>query len=464
MPPCCATVLREPGAAVTGGAINLDGLLKVRVTATGTETTLARIVRLVETAQNSKAPIQRLADKVSGVMVPVVIAIAAVTALGWGFIGGDWAAATLNAVSVLVIACPCALGLATPAALMAGTGVAAQSGILIRDADALEQAQALTIVAFDKTGTLTEGRPRAEKFVSFSGDENSMLALAAGLQQGSSHPLAQAVLASAKERHLAPVAMQNSRTLAGRGVTAQNDGKDYWFGNRRLLQDLGWSDSELDQHQQAAGAEGYTLAWLARSSEAGNQLLGLVLFRDTVRSTARAAIAQLHQLGIRTLMLSGDNRASAEAIAREIGLDDVRADILPEHKADAIRALQQQGALVAMVGDGINDAPALAAADVGIAMGGGTDVAMQTAGITLMQSDPLRVADAIAISQQTWRKIRQNLFWAFAYNLLGIPLAAAGLLNPMLAGAMMAFSSVSVVSNALLLRYWRPSRQPPAQS
>jgi Cu+-exporting ATPase len=467
-----APVLREPGAAVTGGAINLDGLLKVRVTATGTETTLARIVRLVETAQNSKAPIQRLADKVSGVMVPVVIAIAAVTALGWGFIGGDWAAATLNAVSVLVIACPCALGLATPAALMAGTGVAAQSGILIRDADALEQAQALTIVAFDKTGTLTEGRPRLEKIVSLSGDgnsesnsdKNSVLALAAGLQQGSSHPLAQAVLASAKERHLAPVPMQNSRTLAGRGVTAQNDGKDYWFGNRRLLQDLGWSDSELDQHQQAAGAEGYTLAWLARSSEAGNQLLGLVLFRDTVRSTARAAIAQLHQLGIRTLMLSGDNRASAEAIAREIGLDDVRADILPEHKADAIRALQQQGAIVAMVGDGINDAPALAAADVGIAMGGGTDVAMQTAGITLMQSDPLRVADAIAISQQTWRKIRQNLFWAFAYNLLGIPLAAAGLLNPMLAGAMMAFSSVSVVSNALLLRYWRPSRQPPAQS
>ncbi len=467
-----APVRREPGAAVTGGAINLDGLLKVRVTATGTETTLARIVRLVETAQNSKAPIQRLADKVSGVMVPVVIAIAALTALGWGFIGGDWAAATLNAVSVLVIACPCALGLATPAALMAGTGVAAQSGILIRDADALEQAQALTIVAFDKTGTLTEGRPRLEKIVSLSGDgnsesnsdKNSVLALAAGLQQGSSHPLAQAVLASAKERHLAPVAMQNSRTLAGRGVTAQNDGKDYWFGNRRLLQDLGWSDSELDQHQQAAGAEGYTLAWLARSSEAGNQLLGLVLFRDTVRSTARAAIDQLHQLGIRTLMLSGDNRASAEAIAREIGLDDVRADILPEHKADAIRALQQQGAIVAMVGDGINDAPALAAADVGIAMGGGTDVAMQTAGITLMQSDPLRVADAIAISQQTWRKIRQNLFWAFAYNLLGIPLAAASLLNPMLAGAMMAFSSVSVVSNALLLRYWRPSRQPPARS
>ena len=474
-----APVLREPGAAVTGGAINLDGLLKVRVTATGTETTLARIVRLVETAQNSKAPIQRLADKVSGVMVPVVIAIAAVTALGWGFIGGDWAAATLNAVSVLVIACPCALGLATPAALMAGTGVAAQSGILIRDADALEQAQALTIVAFDKTGTLTEGRPRLEKIVSLSGDgngdnnidnnidknidKNSVLALAAGLQQGSSHPLAQAVLASAKERLLAPVAMHNSRTLAGRGVTAQNDGKDYWFGNRRLLQDLGWSDSELDQHQQAAGAEGYTLAWLARSGNAGNQLLGLVLFRDTLRSTARAAIDQLHQLGIRTLMLSGDNRASAEAIAREIGLDDVRADILPEHKADAIRALQQQGAIVAMVGDGINDAPALAAADVGIAMGGGTDVALQTAGITLMQSDPLRVADAIAISQQTWRKIRQNLFWAFAYNLLGIPLAAAGLLNPMLAGAMMAFSSVSVVSNALLLRYWRPSRLPPAK-
>ncbi len=282
-----APVLREPGAAVTGGAINLDGLLKVRVTATGTETTLARIVRLVETAQNSKAPIQRLADKVSGVMVPVVIAIAAVTALGWGFIGGDWAAATLNAVSVLVIACPCALGLATPAALMAGTGVAAQSGILIRDADALEQAQALTIVAFDKTGTLTEGRPRAEKFVSFSGDENSMLALAAGLQQGSSHPLAQAVLASAKERHLAPVTMQNSRTLAGRGVTAESDGNHYWFGNCRLLQELGWSDRELDQLKHTAGANGYIVSWLAQSGEGGNQLLALMLFRDTIRPTAR---------------------------------------------------------------------------------------------------------------------------------------------------------------------------------
>jgi len=453
-----APVLRERGDHVTGGAINLDGLLQVRVTAIGSETTLARIVRLVETAQATKAPIQRLADKVSGVMVPVVIVIAAITALAWGIATGDWTVATLNAVSVLVIACPCALGLATPTALMAGTGVAAQSGILIRDADALEQAQALTVVAFDKTGTLTEGRPRVEKIISFIGDDNSVLILAAGLQQDSSHPLALAVLAAAQATFLEPAAMSYSRALPGRGVTAQHDGKHYWLGNRRLLLDLGWHDSELDQHQRTAGGDGYTLSWLAQSGDGGNQLLGLVLFRDTLRPTAKAAIARLHQLGIRTLMLSGDNRASAEAIARDLGLDDVRADILPEHKADAIHALQQQGEKVAMVGDGINDAPALAAADVGIAMGGGTDVAMQTAGITLMHNDPLRVADAIAISQHTWRKIRQNLFWAFAYNLLGIPLAAAGMLNPMLAGAMMAFSSVSVVSNALLLRFWQPLR------
>ena len=452
-----APVLREAGARVTGGAINLDGLLQVRVVATGTETTLARIIRLVESAQAKKAPIQRLADHVSGVMVPIVIAIAVLTALGWGFFNGDWTQATLNAVSVLVIACPCALGLATPAALMAGTGVAARSGILIRDADALEHAQALTVVAFDKTGTLTEGRPRVIRLVALQGSEAQALALVAGLQQGSTHPLAQAVLAHAKAAGVPPTPLKDSRALAGRGVVARIDGYEHWFGNRRLMQELGWSDDELTQRINDAAADGFTLSWLARATDHGNELLALVLFQDTIRATAASAIAQLHKLGIRTLMVSGDNAASALAIARSIGLDDVRADVLPQHKADVIHALQQQGARVAMVGDGINDAPALAAADVGIAMGGGTDVAMQTAGITLMHSDPQRVADAIAVSKQTYHKIRQNLFWAFAYNLLGIPLAAFGMLNPMLAGAMMAFSSVRVVSNALLLPYWRPA-------
>jgi Cu+-exporting ATPase len=452
-----APVLREKGAHVTGGAINLDGLLHVRVTATGTETTLARIIRLVETAQAKKAPIQRLADKVSGVMVPVVIAIAVLSALAYGTLTGDWEQAMLNAVSVLVIACPCALGLATPAALMAGTGVAAQSGILIRDAEALEQAQGLTVVAFDKTGTLTEGKPRVVKLIAFNGNEQELLSLAAGLQHGSEHPLAHAVLDHARNRRMEPLIISDSHTLAGRGISAYVDGHECWFGNGRLMQELGWSAQDLEQRLQTLNVDGMTQSWVARDTDHGKELLGLVLFQDTVRLTAIAAIAQLHALGIRTLMISGDNRRSAEAIAHSIGIDDVYADVLPQHKADVIHRLQQQGARVAMVGDGINDAPALAAADVGIAMGGGTDVAMQTAGITLMYSDPQRVADAIAVSKQTYRKIRQNLFWAFAYNLLGIPLAALGLLNPMLAGAMMAFSSVSVVSNALLLRYWRPA-------
>ncbi len=452
-----APVLRETGAPVIGGSINLDGLLHVRVGAIGTETTLARIIRLVENAQANKAPIQRLADKVSGVMVPAVILIAVLTWLAWGLGAGDWSQATINAVSVLVIACPCALGLATPAALMAGTGVAAQSGILIRDAEALENAQAVTVVAFDKTGTLTEGKPRVVRTVAFDGSDELLLAQVAAVQQGSEHPLAQAVLQAAAHSVKSGITATELRTLAGRGVSARVDGKPFWFGNQRLMEELGFAAAMLVQRAQESSSEGYTLSWAAIESGGNKQLLGLLLFQDTLRATARQAVAQLRQLGIRTLMVSGDNQASAAAIASAIGLDDVRANVLPAHKAQVISELQQQGERVAMVGDGINDAPALAAADVGIAMGAGTDVAMQTAGITLMQSDPLRVADAIAISRHTYRKIRQNLFWAFAYNLLGIPLAAAGMLNPMLAGAMMAFSSVSVVSNAVLLRYWRPS-------
>ncbi len=452
-----APVLREPGMQVIGGSINLDGQLHVRVSAIGTETTLARIIRLVENAQAKKAPIQRVADKVSGVMVPIVILIAAVTWLAWGLWAGDWAQATINAVSVLVIACPCALGLATPAALMAGTGVAAQSGILIRDAEALENAQAITVVAFDKTGTLTEGKPRVVRTVAFDGNDRQLLAQVAAVQQGSEHPLAQAVLQAAANIDSKGVIASDLRALAGRGVSALVDGKQFWFGNQRLMEELGFAAELLATRAQESASKGYTLSWAAVESGGNKQLLGLLQFQDTVRATAKQAVDQLRALGIRTLMVSGDNQASAEAIAKVIGLDEVRANVLPEFKAQVISELQKQGARVAMVGDGINDAPALATADVGIAMGAGTDVAMQTAGITLMQSDPLRVADAIAISRHTYRKIRQNLFWAFAYNMLGIPLAAFGMLNPMLAGALMAFSSVSVVTNAVLLRYWRPT-------
>jgi len=456
---------RETGARVIGGSINLEALLTVEVTAIGAETTLARIIRLVTTAQQNKAPIQRLVDRVSAVFVPVVLVLATLTLLLWGLLGNDWPQALLNAVAVLVIACPCALGLATPTAIMAGTGVAARHGILIRDALALEAAQALSIVAFDKTGTLTEGRPRVVRTVALQGEENALLALLAGIQQGSTHPLAKAVLDAASSAALKVLPAQDIKALPGRGMVAACDGRQVWFGNQRLMEELGIPPAQLADLASLHGSGGYTLSWAAQRKTTARQdadehiqLLGLLLFQDTVKPSARAAIARLHAMGLRTLMLTGDNLASAQLIAADIGLDSIRAEVLPEHKAAVIAELQQGGARVAMVGDGINDAPALATADVGIAMGSGTDVAMQTAGITLMQGDPLRVADAITISRLTYRKIRQNLFWAFVYNVLGLPLAAFGLLNPMLAGAAMAFSSVCVVGNALLLRYWHPTK------
>ena len=449
-------VTREPGDSVTGGAVNLEGVLYIKVTATGQETMLAQIIRLVETAQAKKAPIQRLVDKVSSVFVPVVIAVALITALGWGITTGDWTQAILNAVAVLVIACPCALGLATPTAIMAGTGVAARYGILIKDAEALETVQAVTVVAFDKTGTLTEGRPRLDAMTASTMKEDELLAIAAGIQRGSTHPLAQAVRDAAESAGIAPRETDDISVLPGRGMRATVNGVVTWFGNRRLIEELGISAATLDQAVARHVTDGRTISWLAQQTEEGRTLIGVALFTDTIKASAQATIQRLHAIGIRTVMVTGDNRGSAELMARQLGIDDIRADVLPEHKADVIAALRDGGARVAMVGDGINDAPALAAADVGIAMASGTDVAMQTAGITLMHNDPSRVADAIAISKRTYQKIRQNLFWAFIYNLAGIPLAAFGFLNPMLAGAAMAFSSVSVVANALLLRRWQP--------
>ncbi|HEX6929157.1 MAG TPA: heavy metal translocating P-type ATPase [Gammaproteobacteria bacterium] len=449
-------VTREPGDTVAGGAVNLDGLIHLRVIAVGTETVLAHIIRLVETAQAKKAPIQRLVDRVSSVFVPVVILIAAATLPGWGIVTGDWTQAILNAVAVLVIACPCALGLATPTAIMAGTGVAARHGILIKDAEALETAQAVNVVAFDKTGTLTEGRPRVDAMTAFRMTEGELLAIAAGIQHGSEHPLAQAVRDAADIAGVTPPTVEDMTALPGRGVRAAVNGLPTWFGSRRLMEELGVSSAKLDGAEAQHTTAGRTISWLAQETGDERRLIGIVLFTDTIKPSARQAIRRLHAEGIRTVMVTGDNRGSAEVMARRLGIDDIRADVLPEHKADVIAGLKQGDARVAMVGDGINDAPALAAADVGIAMASGTDVAMQTAGITLMHNDPLRVADAIAVSKRTYRKIRQNLFWAFIYNLAGIPLAAFGLLNPMLAGAAMAFSSVSVVTNALLLRRWQP--------
>ncbi|MCM2567204.1 heavy metal translocating P-type ATPase [Janthinobacterium sp. GK] len=442
---------KHPGDKVTGGAINADGLLLVRTQAVGGETTLSRIIRLVEDAQAAKAPIQHLVDKVSAIFVPVVLVLALLTMLGWWFATGELENAIINAVAVLVIACPCALGLATPTAIMAGTGVAARYGILIKDAEALEVAHAVNTVVFDKTGTLTVGKPALAALHAHGIDDARLLQLAASIQRGSEHSLATAVLDAAAARHLEPLPATGLSALPGRGLAAQVDGLELKLGSTRLMQELHVDMTPLAEQALSLEATGNTISWLA----AGTQLLGLFAFSDQVKPNAQAAIAHLHSLGIRTVMLTGDNQGSADAVGKLLGIDTVAAKMLPADKTAKIVALKGEGAKVAMVGDGINDAPALAAADVGIAMSTGTDVAMHAAGITLMRGDPALVADAIDISRRTYSKIRQNLFWAFIYNLIGIPLAAFGLLNPMVAGAAMAFSSVSVISNALLLRRWK---------
>lgn len=509
------------GDTVVGGSINGAGTLRVETTAVGADTALARIIRMVEDAQAGKAPIQRAVDRVAAVFVPVVVLVAVVTlGVGWA-LGIGLEASLLNAVAVLVIACPCALGLATPAAIMVGTGAAARQGILIKDAEALELAHRISVVAFDKTGTLTEGKPRLVAYLPVAGVRaDTLLRWAAAVQSGSSHPLAKAVTMAAEEAGLSsavPTAF-DIVALPGRGmrarieevedvkvaggvggvgsvgsvggiggiggiggvggvgkvedvedgggvakVGASSDVHMLQLGNARLLEELGVSQGALAQEAARLATEGRTISWLVETVEEGAgadvpaRLLGLLAFGDTLKATARPAVDRLHALGVRCVMVTGDNVGSAKAVADALGLDEVHANVLPEHKAAVIAQLKRDGAVVAMVGDGINDAPALAAADVGIAMGSGTDVAMQTAGITLMRGDPLRVADAIDVSRRTWSKIRQNLFWAFAYNVVGIPLAAFGLLSPVIAGAAMALSSVSVVSNALLLRRWRSS-------
>ncbi|MBB5607801.1 MULTISPECIES: heavy metal translocating P-type ATPase [unclassified Janthinobacterium] len=441
---------KHVGDKVTGGSINADGLLVVRTEAVGGETTLSRIIRLVEDAQAAKAPIQHLVDKVSAIFVPVVLVLALLTLLGWWLTTGQLETAIINAVAVLVIACPCALGLATPTAIMAGTGVAARYGILIKDAEALEVAHAVTTVVFDKTGTLTVGKPALAALHAHGIDEVRLLQLAASIQRGSEHSLATAVLDAAGARNITPLPATALSALPGRGLAAQVDGQDLKLGSTRLMQELKVDMAPLAAQAQTLENTGNTISWLS----SGTQLLGLFAFSDQVKPNAQAAIAHLHGLGIQTVMLTGDNQGSADAVGKLLGIDVVAAKMLPADKTAKIVALKAEGAKVAMVGDGINDAPALAAADVGIAMSTGTDVAMHAAGITLMRGDPALVADAIDISRRTYSKIRQNLFWAFIYNLIGIPLAAFGLLNPMVAGAAMAFSSVSVISNALLLRRW----------
>ena len=453
-------VAKQTGDAVTAGSINREGAIAVTTTAIGAETTLARIIRLVESAQAEKAPIQRLVDRVSEIFVPAILGIAALTLIGWLLAGAGGETAILNAVAVLVIACPCALGLATPAAIMAGTGVAARHGVLIKDAEALETAHRVNIVAFDKTGTLTIGQPSVTAFEPVgSMDRDEALALAAAVQRQSDHPLARAVVKA--HEAAAPGARvltaSAARAVAGRGVEADVEGRALALGSARWLRELGIGLSpEAEARARELEAAGNTVSWLMQRDSQSGVALALIAFGDTVKPTARAAIDRLRAMGVKSVLVTGDNRGSAASVAEALGIDEFHAEVLPDDKARVIRDLKMRSAgIVAMAGDGINDAPALAAADIGIAMATGTDVAMHAAGITLMRGDPALVADAIDISRKTWRKIQQNLFWAFVYNLIGIPLAAFGLLNPMLAGAAMAFSSVSVVTNALLLRTWR---------
>ena len=449
-------VAKAPGARVTGGAVNGDALLLVRASAVGADSMLDRIIGLVEAAQAVKAPIQHLVDRVSAVFVPVVLAISLLTLLAWGWSTGDWQMALINAVAVQVIACPCALGLATPAAIMVGTGTAARHGILVRDALALETAHRVVTVAFDKTGTLTEGRPA---LLAVEGERAALLALAAAVQAPSSHPLALAVLAAARAQGIVPAAVSGACALPGRGVTAHlEDGSAVWLGNRRLLDERAIDPAAFASRAAAHEARGRTVSWLVHAGA----LRGLLVFGDRVKDGSRDAVTRLAALGVRSVMLTGDNGGSAQAVAAAVGITDVHANLLPADKA-AVLARYRRDGQVAMVGDGINDAPALASADVGIAMASGTDVALHSAGVVLMRSDPRLVADAIDLSRRTYRKIRQNLGWAFAYNVIGIPLAACGLLSPVLAGAAMAMSSVCVVANALLLRRWQAPQQVPQQ-
>jgi len=432
--------------------VNGQGSLLIEVTAVGQKTLLAQIVATVREAQNAKPELGRLADRIAGIFVPIVIAIALVTALAWLALGPDpsWTYAVVTALTVLIVACPCALGLATPMSVMVGVGRAAERGVLIRNGDALQLAQSITTVVVDKTGTLTEGRP-AVVDSHIEGDNKHLLACAAAVEQHSEHPLAQAVLAFAEVQGVKPGVAEQFEAVAGRGVRAQVGGQAVLLGNEVFLQESGVDTSSFNAQGQSFSRAGRSLVWMA----VDNRVALLLAIADPLRDDSVQAVKQLHEQGLEVVMLSGDNRATAEAIAAEAGIDRVIAEVKPEQKLEAVRELQAQGKTVAMVGDGINDAPALAQADIGYAMGSGTDVAMTTADVTLMRSSLTSVVDAIAVSRAIVRSIKQNLFGAFIYNSLAIPVAAGVLypvfgllLNPAVAGAAMALSSVTVVFNA----------------
>ncbi|WP_316677702.1 heavy metal translocating P-type ATPase [uncultured Tolumonas sp.] len=446
-------VSKQTGDSVSTGAMNGEGLLWLKTTALGENTLLARIIARVEQAQMAKPPIQQKVDQISAVFVPIVLVLALLTVTGWYLFTGLGEPALIHAVSVLVIACPCALGLATPAAIMAGTGTAARHGILIRDAEVLEKAEKVNMVVFDKTGTLTQGHPAlcAQQAVGIS--EQQALLLAAALQQGSAHPLGVALQNAAQQQALDLPTLSEVSTTAGIGVQGQWQNVTYALvGGQGLIQRQLTPESTLQAGVVLQYQQGRTVSWLI----AGEQVVAWFAFQDPPKAEAAAAIKTLQQQGIKVALLSGDHQQSVQQMADLLGIDEMAAQVLPEQKAEAIVRWREQGFVVAMVGDGINDAPALAESDLGIAMGSGTDVAMASAAMTLMRNDPRAVADALVIARLTSRKIRQNLFWAFIYNVVALPLAVLGFLDPMLAGAAMAFSSVSVVTNALWLTRWQP--------
>ena len=452
---------KHPGARVFAATANGEGMLRCRASGVGEHTLLAGIIRMVAEAQGSKAPVQRLADRISAVFVPVVCAIALCTLLAWWLFGGDFSAALVNAVAVLVIACPCALGLATPTAIMVATGQGASAGILVKNAEALERAEKVSVLAIDKTGTLTRGEPVLTDLVPLAVSADEALALAAALEQGSEHPLAKAILRHARASQLPLLPVAQFRALPGRGVEGRVDERLLRLAAPSEFLAMSLPREQIDKLQRT-GKTVVVLVEGGQESSAGDGsegqtdvALALLAIADPLRATSRAAVTRLKGMGIRVVMLTGDHAATAAAIAGEAGIDDFRAGVLPGDKAAAVNALKTSGAIVAMVGDGINDAPALAAADVSFAIGAGSDAAIDAADVTLVHGDLNGIADAILLSRATLRKIRQNLFSAFIYNVLGIPLAALGLLNPVVAGAAMAMSSVSVVSNSLLLKRWR---------
>ncbi|SFH56324.1 heavy metal translocating P-type ATPase [Pisciglobus halotolerans] len=452
---------KKAGDNVVGASINKNGSFRFKATKVGKDTTLSQIIKLVEDAQGSKAPIAKLADKVSGIFVPIVIGLAALSGLAWFFLGQEsWVFALTITISVLVIACPCALGLATPTAIMVGTGKGAENGVLIKSGDALEEAQKIHTIVFDKTGTITEGKPVVTDIVNYNGyDEEEVLLIAASAEVSSEHPLGEAIVEGAKERQLTFKEVKAFNAIPGHGIQVEVDDQTVLLGNRKLMVENNIDMMDAQEVSDRLASEGKTPMFIA----ADNQLIGIVAVADTIKENSIAAIDKLHRMGIEVAMITGDNKRTAEAIAKQVGIDRVFSEVLPEDKANEVKKLQNEGLHVAMVGDGINDAPALAQSNVGIAIGSGTDVAIESADIVLMRSDLMDVPTAIELSRATIKNIKQNLFWAFAYNTVGIPVAmgvlhlfGGPLLNPMFAGAAMSLSSVSVLLNALRLKGFKP--------